>query len=333
MKYETAVITYFVIPAGATTGQRIVINGVSGEIDLYSSNNNLVGKWTPLGWFQYQDGLSNQFPNGNPLKNLQLAPNNAGFPTITITNSATGTGDPAFINGSNDGTSSDSTQLGLNGGQHTNPGGGTVRPRILLGNNALEMGFINPINQALKQARIYAGNQQVGLEAYSYTVDGQMQAHLDVDGTAHTITMAPDSTQTGGIKTPSLQLVYSAVTSSAWLKVLNAGVWVNLAMVNGYVAGNPAPAITLLPDGTLALRGVFTTRAAPVSGDACMNGPTNVVPTAVRALLVFTLVNPNGILQLNFNTNGTFQLFGGGPNPPGNTGVSLDSIPPIPVAF
>lgn len=332
MKYETAVITYFVLPSGATSGQRIVLDGTTGAIKLYSANNNLVGQWTPTGWAEYQDGNLNQFPNGSPFKKLQFVPNASGFPTITITNSATGTGDPAFINGSNDGLSSDSTQLGMNGGQYTNPGGGTQRSRLLLGNNSIQLAFIEPVSEGVRAAQIYTKNQQAGLEAYSYTAN-TVQSHLDVDGTAHTVTITPDSTQIGGIKTPTIQALYSAAISSAWLKVLNAGVWAAITMQGGYVAGAVAPAITLLPDGTLAFRGTMTTRAAPVSGDTCMTTGAALAPTSTRALLVFTLLNPNTVLQLNWNTNGTFQLFGGGPNPPPTTGVSLDSIPPIPVAF
>ncbi|MGH7883791.1 MAG: hypothetical protein ACREN8_12970 [Candidatus Dormibacteraceae bacterium] len=126
---------------------------------------------------------------------------------------------------------------------------------------------------------------------------------------------------------------YNTRVTSAIIQIGGVGIWIPLAMTGGYTAGAVAPAITLLPDGTLAFRGILITRPAPASGDLCMQGPTNLVPTATRALSVMTLTNPNALLQLNFNTDGSFQIFGGGPNPPGNTNISLDNIAAVPVAF
>jgi len=50
-------ITTFVIPSNATTGARIVLNGVTGDIEVYNSANDLVGQWGgPAGQLTSWDG-------------------------------------------------------------------------------------------------------------------------------------------------------------------------------------------------------------------------------------------------------------------------------------
>lgn len=323
MKYNTSVITYFVIPSGATSGQRIVLNGETGEIDLYNSANELVGQWQPLQW-----GVFAGSPHVG--QSITVVPNYGSGMRPSIIFAQTPPGGVAIIDSTDDG--SGNANLNVFGTEYFNASGALVSPTLQLHNGNIFLGIINSTSGINEGPHIFMSDTQLFLSMYDPST-GALNNSLMLDGTARTIPFTPDATQTGGIKTPTLQIQYSTVISSAWLKVLGAGVWVALAMANGYTAGSPAPAITLLPDGTLAFRGVLRTRAAPASGDVCMNGPTNVVPTAVRALMVMTLLNPNTLLQLNFNLNGSFQLFGGGPNPPGNTNISLDSIPPIPVAF
>lgn len=324
MKYNTSVITYFVIPAGATSGQRIVLDGVAGEIDLYNSNNELVGRWQPL-----QFGVFAGSPNvGRSIQILPNASDDSQRPALEYR--VTVNGNAAIIDATDDGTGS--ANLNLFSAVYLNTPGRAVNTSFQAHTGFTFIGVVDAagLNPG---GWIRTTETQVQVTVNSTAVTPITQTQLLVDGSAHTVTVTPDSTQTGGIKTPSLQALYSAAISSAFLKVLGAGVWATITMQGGYTAGNPAPAITLLPDGTLAFRGIMTTRPAPASGDTCMTTGAALVPTATRALLVFTLLNPNTVLQLNWNTNGTFQLFGGGPNPPANTGVSLDSIPPIPVAF
>lgn len=324
MKYNTSVITYFVIPSGATSGQRIVFDGVLGEIDLFNAANELVGQWKPS-----QFGVFAGAPNAG--QSITIQPNAAADlmrPALLFR--VTVAGLAAIVDATNDG--SGSANINIFSANYTNSAGNTVANSMQVHTSTTFMGVIDT-NGKVPGGEVETAETLALVRVWSTAATPVLQSALILDGAAHQYTITPDSTQTGGIKTPSLAAIYSTVTSSVWLKVIGAGVWVALAMAGGYTAGTPAPAITLLPDGTLAFRGVLTTRAAPVSGDTCMNGPTNVVPTAVRALMVMTLLNPNTLLQLNFNITGSFQLFGGGPNPPALTGVSLDSIPPIPVAF
>lgn len=324
MKYNTAVITYFVIPAGATTGQRIVLDGVLGEIDLYNATNQLVGQWKPS-----QFGIFAGTPNVG--QSITIIPNAADdFQRPAIEYRVTTGGNAAIIDATNDGTGA--ANLNLFSSIYLNTPGRTVSQSVQMHTGFSFMGVVDT-NGNNPGATIRTLETNIQESVNSTAVTPVQQSAITLDGSAHTWTVTPDATQTGGIKTPSLQALYSAAISSAFLKVLNAGVWAFITMQGGYTAGNPAPTITLLPDGTLAFRGVMTTRPAPASGDTCMTTGAALVPTATRALMVMTLTNPNTLLQLNWNTNGTFQIFGGGPNPPGNTGVSLDSIPPIPVAF
>lgn len=326
MKYNTSVITYFVIPAGATSGQRIVLDGVLGEIDLYNAANELVGQWKPS-----QFGIFAGSPNVG--QSIVIKPNAADDQNrAALEFRVTTLGNFAVFDSTNDGVG----RANLNGfgAAYTNVSAVSVNTSVqlhtgfagllILDNNGLLRGgqFACQDGSATVACYQTAGVTPVVLSSVACNNNATPQ-----------VLITPDNTQTGGIKTPTIVAEYSSGISAAWLRVLGAGVWAAITMQGGYVAGAIAPAITLLPDGTLAFRGTMTTRAAPASGDTCMTTGASLHPAATRALLVFTLLNPNTVLQLNWNTNGTFQLFGGGPNPPGSTGVSLDSIPPIPVAF
>jgi len=47
MLSETASLKILVLPAGAINGPRIILNGLTGRIELYDINNDLVGSWDP----------------------------------------------------------------------------------------------------------------------------------------------------------------------------------------------------------------------------------------------------------------------------------------------
>jgi hypothetical protein len=330
VRYNTAVITYFVIPAGATSGQRIVMDGVNGEIDLYNASNQLVGQWKPSGLSVF---------GGTPSvgQSIQILPNASDDANRTaIEFRQTTNGGASIIDTNNDG--SGRAQLNLFGPVLNNSGGAPVSWSCQLHNGFAELVGVEATTGANPGA-LHGGavvcQDTTGMLA-CYTVSGvqTVQSSVTCNGASSPLVqITPDASRSGAGVTPNMNVVYNTRVTSAIVQIAGVGVWVALSLLNGYTAGSPAPSITLLPDGTLAIRGTLTTRAAPVSGDVCMAGPTNLVPIATRALLVFTLLNPNTVLQLNFNTNGQFQLFGGGPNPPATTGVSLDCIPPIPVAF
>jgi hypothetical protein len=330
MKYTTAVITYFVIPAGATTGQRIVMDGVLGEIDLYNATNQLVGQWKPSQFAVF---------GGTPTvgQSITIQPNaadNANRTSIEFRQIVGGT--PAIIDTNNDG--SGRAQLNLYGPQLNNSGAVPVTWSLQLHNTFAEIGGVEasggPNPAAFHGGALILQDTTALLACYTVSGVQTLQSSVTCNGASSPLVqITPDASRSGVGVTPNMNVIYNTRVTSAIVQIAGVGIWVALAMLGGYVAGAVAPAISLLPDGTLAIRGTMTTRAAPVSGDVCMQAPANLVPTTARALLVFTLLNPNTVLQLNFNTNAQFQLFGGGPNPPAATGVSLDSIPPIPVAF
>jgi len=330
MKYETAVITYFVIPAGATTGQRIVMDGVLGEIDLYNAANQLVGQWKPS-----QFGVFGGTPAVGQSITIQPNASDDVNRTAIEFRQIVG-GGAAIIDTNNDG--SGRPQLNLFGPVITNGGGVPLSWSCQLHNGFAELvgvEAVSGVNPGANHGGAVICQDTTAMLA-CYTVSGvqTVQSSVTCNGASSPLVqITPDASRSGTGVTPNMNVVYNTRVTSAIVQIAGVGIWVALALLNGYTAGAVAPAITLLPDGTLAFRGTLTTRAAPVSGDVCMQAPANVVPVAVRALLVFTLLNPNTVLQLNFNTNAQFQLFGGGPNPPALTGVSLDSIPPIPVAF
>lgn len=330
MKYNTAVITYFVIPAGATTGQRIVLDGILGEIDLYNTLNQLVGQWKPT-----QFGVFAGTPNvGQSITILPNASDNSNRTSIEFRQTVGGA--PSVIDSVNDG--SGKANINVFGPDFVNSGGVHVSAAVEPHASACYLSFFE-IASGANPGALHGGGvvlQDTTAMLACYTVSGAqtVQSSVTCNGASSPLVqITPDASRSGVGVTPNMNVVYNTRVTSAIVQIAGVGIWVALAISGGYTNGTPVPAITLLPDGTAALRGVLTTRPAPVSGDTCMQSPVNLAPTAVRALLVFTLLNPNTVLQLNWNTNGSFQIFGGGPNPPANTGVSLDSIPPIPVAF
>lgn len=330
MKYNTAVITYFVIPAGATSGQRIVMDGVLGEIDLYNSSNQLVGQWKPT-----QFGVFAGSPNVG--QSITIQPNAAADAGRTaILFQQTTNGAPAAIDSVNDG--SGRAQLNIFGPVLNNSGGVSGAWSTQCHSTFAEMAFVEastgPNPGALLGGAVVCQDTTASLICYTVSGVQTVQSSVVCNGASSPLVqITPDASRSGTGVTPNMNVVYNTRVTSAIVQIAGVGIWVLLAISGGYTNGSPAPAITLLPDGTAALRGVLVTAPAPVSGDTCMQSPTNLAPIATRALLVFTLLNPNTVLQLNWNTTGSFQIFGGGPNPPANTSVSLDSIPPIPVAF
>lgn len=330
MKYNTAVITYFVIPAGATTGQRIVMDGVLGEIDLYNALNQLVGQWKPS-----QFGVFAGTPNVGQSITIQPNASNDANRTAIIFQQVVG-GAIAAIDSVNDG--SGRAQLNIFGPVLNNSGGVSGSWTAQCHSGFSELGFVEAVGSpnpgALHGGAIVCQDTTASLICYTISGVQTVQSSVVCNGASSPLVqITPDASRSGTGVTPNMNVVYNTRVASAIVQIAGVGIWVALSLLNGYTAGAVAPAVTLLPDGTVAFRGTLTTRAAPVSGDVCMAAPSQLAPVAVRALLVFTLLNPNTVLQLNFNTNAQFQLFGGGPNPPATTGISLDSIPPIPAAF
>lgn len=243
MRYNTAVITYFVIPAGATSGQRIVMDGVLGEIDLYNAANQLVGQWRPA-----QFGVFAGTPNvGQAITIVPNASNDFQRPAIEYV--VTAGGNAAIIDATNDGTGS--ANLNLFSAVYLNTPSRTVAQTVQMHTGFSIIGVVDT-NGNNPGGYIKTFETTVQITVNSTAATPVQQSNILLDGANHLAQITPDTTQTGGIKTPTLQAQYSTLISSAWLKVLGAGVWATITMQGGYVAGNPAPAITLLPDGTLA---------------------------------------------------------------------------------
>lgn len=278
--YTQPIILTLTIPTGATTGQRIVIDGVHGVIDIFDSSNTRIAE---LG-------------NGIPLTIIE------GVITFTITQDAAGDGIPgmrwtntasgkfAFLNIVSDGSSS--PQIGINSGLYTDGLGRQARSRLFLdGAQGIDLGSLSSSGAdgghvVLKDDRAiltyYEADVQKGtLQIFNTGVvslgSGPAQfgtdAYLQLNGAgAHSAYLNLDNS------VPNY-LLFDVQGNVARVSV-GGETWHNLPLVNGWVAAGGAfatPGYRLMPDGTVMLRGVLVS-GTNTNGTTISTLPVNYRP-------------------------------------------------------
>lgn len=143
--FQNPIIQYLVIPSGATTGQRIVIDGVNGRIIIYDANNNIVGEWDSTGVLTVQNdtntGRIRLVPQGEPGQGF--------FPSIEFSASNTpgGYANNAWIQANPD--SLNNPQIGINNGPYTDTSGlHNARGRLFLEDHVAVLQQIDTGTQA-----------------------------------------------------------------------------------------------------------------------------------------------------------------------------------------
>ncbi|MGH7743551.1 MAG: hypothetical protein ACREQ5_01840, partial [Candidatus Dormibacteria bacterium] len=153
---------------------------------------------------------------------------------------------------------------GVNSGQYINTGGILSSGRLFLARNDLNLAVIRASDQTRVGGSIRLDNADAYLESFANNTNIEtLWSQVAAIGSTKTLQLTPDATKSGVGVTPTMIMQYNTRVTSAIIQIGGVGIWVPLAMTGGYTAGAVAPAITLLPDGTLAFRGVLITPPAP----------------------------------------------------------------------
>lgn len=172
-------ISTLVIPTGATTGARVVIDGTTGLISVYNSSNQLVGQWGGNSgcFFEYAGGVGSFVEIcGGEIQFGSTGFTPASNPTI-IENGITAFGTSVIIDSGNSGGVNSSSNLELFGG--TGPAGAEIR--------ATQRGFNGDVVQL--DVSNNAG-QLMHAGSYSGTVAGGDGHWIFAHGCAFTPTVA-----------------------------------------------------------------------------------------------------------------------------------------------
>lgn len=119
--FKNSIIFFLVIPTGATTGQRILIDGINGVIDIFNNSNHLIaqlGAGVPLTIFE-----------GNVTYTVKDNVNGDGFPGMQWDTP----GGDAFLNIVQGGVGPPS--VGINAGSYVNAFGHGARRSLFLTSN------------------------------------------------------------------------------------------------------------------------------------------------------------------------------------------------------
>lgn len=134
MEFPVPAYTTFVIPTGATTGARIVLDGTTGKIFIYNSSNNLVDV---IGG---PSGNIISYVNGTNSKSIaftsgQLTMNASGSTVSGGTlgsDSSSPNGGVLFLDSGNDGTNTDGITMAWQSGLPAVTTGNTATPRVIV---------------------------------------------------------------------------------------------------------------------------------------------------------------------------------------------------------
>lgn len=128
--YQNSVISLLVIPSGATSGQRIVINGTDGTIDIYNSANQLIAT---IG-----GGAAMTLDNGTNTMSLRSV---LGTPSLAFWADAS----PTVISRV---SLFNTNGIAVAAATYTDGTLGIVTPTLVEAGGVIELGFFNSIGQS-----------------------------------------------------------------------------------------------------------------------------------------------------------------------------------------
>lgn len=281
--FQNPVIQTITIPSGATTGTRIVIDGVNGTISVYDANNVLVGQWRSsdaVMLFQNDSmtGLMEFHPSG--------LPGYGSFPGIYFfaANSPGGYAGAAYIQANPD--ANNSPQIGINSGQYLDTSGlHEARGRIFMADHGLSIGNIDVTTQAFVGGWIALDDNEFILAFTDPTSGNQVGIFCT-------------TTHNFGTDVP--------IITDTWQNVTFSNGWSN----NG---GFSACQVRMDTSGYVRLRG-SALPGTRTDGTVICTLPAAYVPPATKIVgaAVTASSNPTVLTRLIINTNGTIQVFGAG---------------------
>lgn len=281
MRSLFAALRNLVLPAGATSGQRIILDGVNGRIFVYNPDGDLIG------WLAPSDGVD---PAGIPyFAGVGMNPYESSFPTSATRTSIT---------------------LEANNGRvlfTRNPNGpGATTPFVWDG----EIRGYNPNGTVTRGASLYltapgthASDDHMTLIVRSVSSDGATESHrLDV---------GPEEFYTNVARSEATRTAFAGFLVR---KTYSGGAytdegWKNLPLQNGWTAvvGN-APQYRLDADGSVYLRGWIN------NGVTADNTVFAALPAGYRPAYNHTTPSANPFVtsfqKIDVEAGGNMKIFG-----------------------
>lgn len=314
MKYNTSVITYFVIPSGATSGQRVVLDGVLGEIDLYNAANQLVGQWKPS-----QFGIFAGSPNVG--HSITIQPNDAGNssrPTIRF--GVTVSGSTSSVDATDDGTGR--ANLHLFSPPYANVSAISVNTSVQTATGFGGLITIDPSgNLRGGQFTILDGAATVACYQTAGVSPVALSTVVCNNLATPQVLITPDNTKVPAKKTLTAQYI----TSAGAAVFLSDTTWQGFTLFNGWFgAVSPnVPFYRLMPDGTVQFIGLLTKASAPVNGEQVLSVAAGYFPTGNAAFSAHSNLTVSGSQKIIIDNAGAGRIFD---SPAGNGTAYLSEI-------
>lgn len=312
MKYNTSVITYFVIPSGATSGQRIVFDGVLGEIDLYNSANQLVGQWKPS-----QFGIFAGTPNvGQSITIKPNSPTDSNRPAIEFF--ITVGGGQAAIDATDNG--SGAANLNIFSANYLNGAGVTVTSSVQCHTGSASLLVIGQ-DGLLRGGNIGLNDASANLTWYDIqNVSPQLRALVactNAPAVKHAVY------NSSGVQVTSMLMTGTNTTVDN--PILRDTTWQAFTLFNGWTgAGAPnVPFYRMMPDGTIQFTGLITKALAPVNGEKCLSVAAAYVPRGTPAFTAHSNLTVTGSQKIIIDASGNGNIYD---SPAGNGSAFLSEI-------
>jgi hypothetical protein len=280
--FQNPVIQTITIPSGATTGTRIVIDGVNGTINVYDANNVLVGQW------RSSDAVM-MFQNDSMTGKMEFHPSGlpgyGSYPGIYFfaANTPGGYAGAAYIQANPD--ANNSPQIGINSGQYIDTSGlHGARGRIFLADHVISINNIDVTT-----------NAEIGgsFEAFDNSV---IMRYTDPTNSANSIGIFATGIANFNTTVPIL--------NDTWKNVTFSNSWSNNA-------GFSACQCRMDTSGYVHLRG-SALPGTRTDGTTILTLPAGYAPPATKIVgaAVTASTNPSILTRLEINTDGTVQVFG-----------------------
>lgn len=250
--YQNPIIFFLTIPSGATSGERVVIDGVDGVIQVFGPSST-----------GPNNGLVAEIGNGvglevfGALSTMQLTANPDGSAAINFWLNSAPTNQAVMFMGS-DGS------LRMNSQEWTStvtghPTFATMVMASPTGAKVIELGFIDATTDLFEQPLVLLTEDggQAQLRARSDVILTTPSTKLQLQESPNFLFFAPDT-----VNFPNNALaINSGVNGQSAIVVFNES-WHPLPLVNGWTPAAPgtdqAPQYRWYPDNTVGIRGIMT---------------------------------------------------------------------------
>lgn len=220
---ESPPVSTLVIPTGATTGARIVLNGLTGQIQVYNSSNVLVAQIDSTGLQTYSSsGTSSTIISPGPPTTIKMLPSGGNVNAGTITSGVTGGGQPELI---------------FQSPQQTASSPNNTSSIVMFGanNNLPASQVVISADDIALQATITGSGTTAQLGLGGLQAGGAVSGVALIGGNGSTIGMDTS----GGALANEIFISATTITTNPSIDHIN-GAWNNFSFSNGWTNGGGA---------------------------------------------------------------------------------------------